>query len=143
MRFVGILVVFILLLSSSKTYGQDFDTYQWKKRIILLKDSNLDSDWLQAQLKRLKSNSQELLEREVLLFLLTENSVYDERRAKTTFQADAIVAKYGLSDFDGLILIGKDGATKLKEEFIVSTATIIELIDSMPMRMAEMNDIKY
>lgn len=142
MRFIGIFVVFILLSSSSKLYAQNLDSYQWKNRIILLKDANLDSDWLQAQLKRLKSNSQELLEREVLLFLLTDTSVYDDQRTETTMQADSIVTKYGLADFAGLVLIGKDGGTKLKEEFIVSASTIIELIDSMPMRITEMSDTK-
>ena len=52
-------------------------------------------------------------------------------------QADSIVTKYGLSNFEGLVLIGKDGLEKLKEEFIVNPATIIDLIDSMPMRVTE------
>lgn len=141
MRFIGIFIVFILLLSPSKIHAQDFDAYQWKNRIILLKDAHLDSDWLQAQLKRLQSSSQELLEREVLLFFLADNLVYDEKRSKTLIQADSIVSKYELSNFVGLLLIGKDGETKLKEEFIVSPSTIIELIDSMPMQMSDAKKI--
>lgn len=137
MRFPLVFVFLVLFFNSFRTYSQDLGGYQWKNRIILLKDNNLDSDWLQAQLKRLKSNSKELLEREIVLLLLTDNSVYDEKRTKTELQADSIVAKYGLSDFEGLVLIGKDGGTKLKEEFIVSTSAIIELIDSMPMRIRE------
>lgn len=140
MRFIGILLVLTFFMTSSKVFSQDLDAYQWKNRIILLKDANLDSDWLQAQLKRLKSNSQELLDREVLLFLLTDTSVYDEKLKQTMLQADSIVTKYGLSNFNGLVLIGKDGGTKLKKEFIVSPSTIIELIDSMPMRMTEIKN---
>jgi len=85
-------VICTLFLGSSKIYAQDLTSYQWKNRIILLKDTSLDSDWLQAQLKRLQSNSKELLEREVVLFLLSDNFVHDEKNVKTTLQADAIRA---------------------------------------------------
>jgi len=73
MRFLGIFVICVLLLGSSKMYAQDLSSYQWKNRIILLKDTSLDSDWLQAQLKRLQSNSKELRDRDVVLFLLSDN----------------------------------------------------------------------
>jgi len=142
MRFIGVLVVFILFLGVQKNYAQSLDAYQWKNRVILLKDANLDSDWLQAQLKRLKSNAQELLEREVVMFLVNEKGVYDGMLTKTELQADSIITKYGLSNFEGLVLIGKDGGTKLKQEFIVHTSDILKLIDSMPMRMMEASDTK-
>ncbi|MFK7813678.1 MAG: DUF4174 domain-containing protein [Maribacter sp.] len=129
-------------MNSSEVFGQELEAYQWKNRIILLKDANLDSDWLRAQLKRLTSNSQELLDREVLLFLINEEGVYDGMLTKTELQANSIITKYGLSNFKGLVLIGKDGETKLKEEFIVHPSDIIELIDSMPMRQTEMSDSK-
>ncbi len=140
MRFLGIFAVCFLLFCSSETQAQDLTNYQWKNRIILLKDADLDSDWLQAQLKRLQSNAKELLDREVVLFLLSDNFVYDEKRLKTKLQADTIISKYGLSSFEGLVLIGKDGGIKLQEEFIVNPNIIIELIDSMPMRMSEMKN---
>ncbi len=142
MRFIALLLVLIFFMSSSKVFSQDLDSYQWKNRVILLKDENLDSDWLQAQLKRLKSNAQELLEREVVLFLVNNKGVYDGMLTKTGLQADSIITKYGLSNFEGLVLIGKDGTTKLKEEFIVHSSEIIELIDSMPMRKTEMSNTK-
>lgn len=142
MRFIGVFIVFMLFFNTSKTCAQNLDTYQWKNRIILLKDANLDSDWLQAQLKRLKSSAQELLEREVVMFLVNEKGVYDGMLTKTELHADSIIAKYRLADFEGLVLIGKDGGTKLREEFIVHTSEIIELIDSMPMRTMEMEATK-
>jgi len=142
MRLIGFFVVLISLFCSSRIYSQDLTSYQWKNRIILLKDANLDSDWLQAQLKRLRSNAEELLEREVVLFLINEKEVYDGMATKTELQADSIIAQYGLSNFKGLVLIGKDGGIKLQKEFIVHTSEIIELIDSMPMRAREMEVTK-
>ncbi|TMM56115.1 DUF4174 domain-containing protein [Maribacter algarum] len=142
MRVIAPFLVLLFFMSSSKVLSQDLDSYQWKNRVILLKDTDLNSDWLQAQLKRLKSNAQQLLEREVVLFLVNNKGVYDGMLTKTELQADSIITKYGLSDFEGLVLIGKDGTTKLKEEFIVHTSEIIELIDSMPMRKTEMSDTR-
>ncbi len=140
MRSIRILLILTFLMTFSKIFSQDLGAYQWKNRIILLKDTHLDSDWLQAQLKRLRFNSEALLEREVLLFLLTDTSVYDEKLNKTSLQVAAIVTKYELSNFEGLVLIGKDGSTKLKEQFIVNPSTIFDLIDGMPMRAAEIKN---
>jgi len=123
MHFIGIFAVFILLLNSQKIDAQSLDTYRWKNRIILLKGANLDSDWLQAQLKRLKSHAQELLEREILLFLVNDEEVYNGMFTKTELQVDSIITQFGLTNFEGLVLIGKGGKTKLKKEFIAHTST--------------------
>ena len=45
-------------------------------------------------------------------------------------------------NFQGVLLIGKDGGIKLKKPFIVKPQTIFDLVDSMPMRRAEMRS-KY
>jgi len=142
MRLITLFIFFALTMQSTKIYSQDLTDYQWKNRIILLKDTNIDSDWLQAQLKRLNSRQQEFSNREVLLFLITDSSVYNEKREVMNLQADSIVSNYGLANFAGLVLIGKDGGAKLKEEFIVNPSTIIKLIDDMPMRKSEMSDSK-
>jgi len=99
MHFIGIFAVFILLLNSQKIDAQSLDTYRWKNRIILLKGANLDSDWLQAQLKRLKSHAQELLEREILLFLVNDEEVYNGMFTKTELQVDSIITQFGLTNF--------------------------------------------
>lgn len=121
----------------SHATAQDFDTYQSKNRIILLKEKKLDSDWLKAQIKRLQSDIGELNERQLVVFILAGGVVYDIEQNETDLDAKIIEAQYGLSDFQGLALIGKDGGVKLKENFIVNPKTIFELIDSMPMRQAE------
>ena len=140
MRLFVILFAFTLFLGSTELFSQDLDTYQPTKRILLLKDTDLDSDWLKAQLKRLKSNTDQFTEREVFIVLLTDKFVYTENRVLVDLKADEVIAKYKLSDFEGLVLVGKDRTVKLQEEFIVSPAKILDLIDSMPMRIAELKN---
>ena len=140
MRLFVILFAFTLFLGSAELFSQDLDTYQTTKRILLLKDTNLDSDWLKAQLKRLKSNTDQFTEREVFILLLTDKFVYNENQVLVDLKADEVIAKYKLSDFEGLVLVGKDRKVKLQVEFIVSPTKILDLIDSMPMRMAELKN---
>lgn len=140
MRVLVALAIFFSLMGSAKTLAQDLGTYQWKNRIILLKDANLESDWLQAQLKRLGSNPQELLDRDLVLFLLTDELVCNTSKEPVDLKAETIITYYELDGFEGLVLIGKDGGLKLKEEFIVSPTKIFELIDGMPMRISEMKN---
>lgn len=137
MHLVKSLLIVLLFMVFSHATAQDFDTYQSKNRIILLKEKKLDSDWLKAQIKRLQSDIGELNERQLVVFILAGGVVYDIEQNETDLDAKIIEAQYGLSDFQGLALIGKDGGVKLKENFIVNPKTIFELIDSMPMRQAE------
>lgn len=141
MRSVIFLIV-VFALVNSKIQAQDLDVYQWENRIILLKSNTFESDWLQAQLKRLNANDGELKERQVLVLVVTDDVVYDESKQVTDLSAETIISNYELSNFDGLVLIGKDGGIKLKEAFIVNPKEIFSLIDSMPMRKTEITDSK-
>ncbi len=137
MRFSKLILFVVLLMIGSKAVAQDLDTYQWKNRIILLKEQNLDSDWLKGQLKRLLSDIGELNERQLLVFIISDGVVYDIEKNKTDLNAQTIIKEYELTDFEGFALIGKDGGVKMKEDFIVNPKTVFELIDSMPMRLSE------
>jgi len=137
MRVLKSLLVFLLLMICSETIAQDLGTYQWKNGIILLKEPNLNSDWLKAQVKRLQSDIGELNERQLLVFIICDGVIYDIEENTTDLNAEIITKEYELANFEGLALIGKDGDVKLKEAFIVNPKTIFELIDSMPLRQVE------
>lgn len=140
MQLAKPILIVLLFMVCSNIIAQDFNTYQWKNRIILLKEANLDSDWLNAQIKRLQSDIGELNERQLVVFIIANNKVYDIEQNETDLDADIIEEQYGLIEFQGLALIGLDGGVKLKKEFIVNPKSIFELIDSMPMRQAKTKD---
>jgi hypothetical protein len=137
MRVLQSVIIGLFLILSFNAFAQDLDTYQWKNRIILLKEPNLESDWLKAQVKRLQSDIGALNERQLVILIISNGVVYDIEQNVTDLNAEKIQSQYGLSDFQGLALIGKDGGVKMKEPFIVNPKTIFELIDSMPMRQSE------
>ena len=127
-------------MASSTLFAQDLNIFQWKNRIILLKEPSLESDWLKAQVRRLKSDIGELNERELVVFIISNGVVYDMDENATDLDADEISEQFGIDEFQGLALIGKDGGVKLKEPFIVHPKMIFELIDSMPMRQSEIRN---
>jgi len=43
-------------------------------------------------------------------------------------------------EFQGIILIGKDGGVKLRKTYIVEANEVFDLIDLMPMRRSEMKN---
>ena len=130
------------LINATPIWTQDLEPYKWEKRILLLKDTHFESDVLQVQLTQLQSSPKKLQNRDLVIFIITDEAVYDISRIKTKLHSLQIVKKYGLADFRGLLLIGKDGGIKLKESFVVNPESIFNLIDSMPMRQAEMKSSK-
>lgn len=139
--FKNIWLLAVVLISTT-TMAQNLDSFTWENRILLLKDSDYNSRELNEQLKVLQNHQIKLRERDILIFIVTDDAVLDTKKKKTTLKSRQIIEAYGLKDFQGLILIGKDGGIKLKESFVVSPKAIFTLIDSMPMRQAEMKHSK-
>ena len=142
MRYITILLIITSLINSTLIWTQDLEPYKWEKRILLLKDTHFESDVLQVQLTQLQSSPKKLQNRDLVIFIITDETVYDISRINTKLHSFQIVKKYGLADFRGLLLIGKDGGIKLKESFVVNPESIFNLIDGMPMRQAEMKSSK-
>ena len=114
-------------LSIGLLQAQNLEKYLWKNRVILLFEGNGHKSGYQQQLEVLQSESKELLERNIVTIL-------PKNGEKALF-----LENLGLeNDFYGLVLLGKDGGIKLKEEFVVKPQIIFRLIDAMPMRRAEM-----
>jgi hypothetical protein len=120
----------ISLLVSGFANAQDLDSYLWKNRVIVLFKDDNNSKWKNQQ-DLLKDYSEELIERDIVV-------LEPEGKTKSKW-----LAMYDLeSNFNGLVLIGKDGGLKLKEKFLVQPQTIFALVDTMPMRRGEIKRMK-
>lgn len=116
-----LVIVILLSLFCNHLQGQDLSTYQWKNRLILLVGDTTNVK-LKKQKSILNNHKLELLERDILILQIT-----NPENLQINLEAS----------FKGLILIGKDGGAKLKKEFPVAAIKLFEIIDSMPMRKAE------
>lgn len=105
----------------------DLSDYQWKYRIVIIDEQMVNAN---DQLIQLLAAKKELEDRELLVFLKTGNELICQNK-----ELKAINVRN--NRFNGITLIGKDGGTKLQRKEKVDNQIIFDLIDSMPMRRAE------
>ncbi len=103
-----ILLALMPLLASA---SPDLAPYKWKSRVIVLRSSNQGN--ILAAREKLKKHASALYERNVVIV---------ENRTGESLEID---------------LYGKDGGKKWQGDRDFEVKTIIELIDSMPMRKEE------
>ena len=127
------IVLLLLMLQLNTMTSQDFREFKWKKRILLLIDTKNDLNTRNLQLSKFNARYNEMKERDLVLFVYNGKEVLDRDGMLTNINPDNLT--YG--EFQGIILIGKDGGIKLKRDDQIDLETIFELIDSMPMRKDE------
>ena len=121
--------------------SQDLREHQWKNRLVLLFDETTSSKAIQKELELFIDNAQALRERDLLLFQITPNQVYDIDTKVTQLKASEVYRRFNIAaEFKGVVLIGKDGGSKLQQPYHVKPQTIFTLIDGMPMRKREMRN---
>ena len=119
----------LLLLFSFACFAQNIQEYRWKNRLIVLVSNASNSAEHNQQRQIFELKQSQLEERDIILL---------NRKPKSSE-----LSRFSLDgNFQGVLLIGKDGGIKLKKPFIVKPQTIFDLVDSMPMRRAEMRS-KY
>ena len=127
-----ILIPFILMPLLS--HSQALETYRWKNRILLLCEKQEELSRSRKQIGMFSKVKKEMEERQLLLL------IYDGRNLRDENTEVLASTRVGLlkEDFEGVLLIGKDGGVKFESDFFVTPEAILGLIDSMPMRRAEM-----
>ncbi len=137
----GFLFIFIFVLTSIVfTYAQSLKEYQWKNRLLLVLNPDGNDPLSHPQLIAFKDRTAAIKERQLLIMVLHHGKLTDIYGNELKQNAGEVP----FNDFKGVMLIGKDGSVKLKEPFTVDPELIFNLIDSMPMRRAEIrNSEKY
>lgn len=119
------------------------EVFGWKNRLVLIHGSG-NHPHTRDQLEQLLQQKEGLADRDLVVILLDSQS----EEVQIKFGADqipldykAIVSKRKIDPhYFQVLLIGKDGGTKLKKGKTVPLETIFSLIDRMPMRQAEMKE---
>lgn len=114
--------------------AQELKDFKWKNRILLLVDHGNNLEKSELQLRKFKAQLNEMQERDLILFVYNGKNLMDIDGTLTNIKMDNVP----YNDYQGVILIGKDGGVKLRKKFVVEATEIFELIDQMPMRRSEM-----
>ena len=120
-------------------HSQELTKYQWENRLIVVFTPTAENEKLQKQLGTYKTELSEFMERKLVMIhslpgkqkeLLPESSGWQDSNLYQNMKESKL-------DYE-VILIGLDGGVKLRQNEILETEKLFDLIDSMPMRKAEM-----
>lgn len=132
-----------LIMGTLNGISQNLAEYRWKNRIVLLFDTSIKADPLRTHLEKFVQLDSEMEERDLLLLMVTEAGVFLQDGQKHGLQPEELYKQTGVGkNFQGVVLIGKDGGVKSKTNYPVEPQTIFSLVDGMPMRKAEMRTSK-
>lgn len=152
-----ILLLAITVLACTPTFSQEkseimnqdptgleitLDDYHWKNRVIVLFASSSENERYKTQWDEFAADEEGLSERDIVLI-----SIFDQGKSRINGQEITAVSTETIKQRLGesgsrftVILIGKDGTTKLRKHEILSVVELYRTIDSMPMRQWEMRD---
>ena len=131
------LTLTIVMCCSIAGLSQDFSKHRWSNRLLVILTNDANSPLVNKQLKELENNRQAVEERRLLTYFVTPER-YKLLSEDEQWQTESSFAEYTLSKPFEVLLIGLDGDIKQRESGVFEASKLISIIDSMPMRRAEM-----
>jgi hypothetical protein len=123
----------------SALHAQNLSQYLWKNRVILILSE--DNAAFQRQMLAFKANEKGMYERSLIVYHLKSDE-YEQVMPKGDVQRSMNLFKKNNQanvSFE-LILIGLDGGIKLRQKEFLSCEKLFAIIDSMPMRSADIKN---
>jgi hypothetical protein len=116
--------------------------YKWKKRPILIFAPSQEDSAYQALKKDISKLEAEIIDRDiVVLHLFEDGSGWAANAKLDSSMVGELRDKYDISNNDiTVILIGKDGGEKIRQQGTFDLEEIFRRIDAMPMRRSEMRN---
>jgi hypothetical protein len=115
------------LISIWSPDNDNLNAFHWKNRILLVFAPNAADERLTRQTKLIQESAAGFEDRDFRVFLVsgTEQSESD-LRSRFHISRDAYT----------VVLIGKDGTEKMRQDSVLQPQKLFRLVDSMPMRRA-------
>ena len=129
-------LVEVTLRSAGRTA---LEKYRWEHRLLLVFARDADSALYRRQQEMLLVAERGLNERDTIIIFVIRDAVSTKGRPAAPVAAVNLRDAYGVLPHEfRVVLLGKDGGVKLRQEEPISMADLFALIDSMPMRQREM-----
>ena len=114
---------------------KDISQLNWDHRIIIITDELNEK----ANISDFKSSKEAIEERHIVWFILSDGHVQSNFAGNISNSFVQNMQRFTKQDKNKVFLIGKDGGVKLRSSSL-DLNEIFDLIDSMPMRIQEMNE---
>lgn len=140
--FKALIIFAFMLLTTSCTradVGDAFERYLWQNRILLVFAPRLNNSDFQQQISALEKAQDELKERDIVLWSFVNlEQVIGQSEHKAHLSTNPFYKEFDVNRRDfAVILIGKDGEEKLRQNKALKIETLLDTIDAMPMRRRE------
>ena len=123
-------------------FGQDLEQHLWNNRILILKVDRKNSEILKDQLDILAHQNDELKERKLIIYKVTEDEYSKNFNENWIPKNDNFIEDKNQSKTFEVILVGLDGGIKFRQDTIISNKKLFSIIDGMSMRIREINSNK-
>ncbi len=127
-------ILLLFVMHGSALTAQQLSDYKWKNRVLVLSDSPPHANYVKNALQLINDSSKKIEQRDLIILIYKEDNLYNLDDKEILFKSINSTIK----NLNGYLLIGKDGGIKSKQPYPLQLEEIFELIDSMPMRRAEM-----
>jgi hypothetical protein len=113
--------------------------FRGRRRVLLVFAPYRNDTRLQRQLSDIDASRDEIAEHDLTVVVASgDGGCTIDGKAASDAAADALRAELGIShDAFAIVLVGKDGTTKLHRTEFVTLPEIFDVIDAMPMRQEE------
>lgn len=112
--------------------------YRWQNRLLVIFAAETDAVQLSEQQKCIAAAEAGFHDRDMLTFVVLPEKVQGPKQHPAEI-AQQLRQQYQIAEGEfAVLLIGKDGTEKLRKAEVVEMQEIFGLIDSMPMRKAEL-----
>ena len=134
-------ILFFLFFSliSMQLHSQDFQQYRWENRLLLIVDQSDQQAKRQQQLVFLQKEAAGLIDRKLKVFSLSKKGMQEGMQDVSKWKAMEIPARFKTQQSLKVFLIGLDGGIKATYDAPIMPQSIFDIIDTMPMRRAELN----
>lgn len=116
------------IFSPLSPHARDLSHYRWEARPVLIFASDPQDADFKDQISELREAKEGLLDRDIVVLTDTNPGANGTLREELDVEGFEIV------------LVGKDGAIKLRKDQPLTARALFEKVDSMPMRQREMNE---
>jgi len=141
MHMKNLFFIFLIMILSkfSALHAQNLSQHLWKNRVILIVSE--DNTAFERQILAFKANEKGMNERSLIVYHL-KSYEYEQVMPKGNVQKSTnLFEKYKQANVSfELILIGLDGGIKLRQRDFLSCEKLFAIIDSMPMRSADIKN---
>ncbi|MEO9894421.1 DUF4174 domain-containing protein [Aurantibacter sp.] len=143
-----ILVLQCMCFSILNLAAQDLQKHIWENRILIIKTDDENSKIYKEQLNEFKNSIQDQIERKFVLYQVIGDSFVFRNYKNSALNSSGLVTEEFTktmlrknNNFE-IILLGLDGGIKLRQTRLLKKNRLYEIVDSMPMRSAEIKNKK-